>query len=209
MSSAGELPSVFVLGDSISLHYGPYLAEALGVRFRYDRKRAPDGATDPNEANGGDSTQVLAFLRSPAGQSIPQGLLLLNCGLHDIKLRPDQPGCQVPLDAYATNLEGILRECRLKSWRAVWVRTTPVVDALHRERSPGFDRRESDVAAYNAEADRVMARHDVPIIDLHAFTLPFLPSALIDHVHFSVDLRRLQGTYLAGFVKGLLAGANG
>lgn len=206
MTAPAALPSVFVLGDSISIHYGPYLAEALGEGFRYDRKRAPEGATDPDAANGGDSGQVLAYLRSAAGRAIPRGFLILNCGLHDIKVRPGTDACQVPLDLYEANLEESLR-CGAETGRhVIWVRTTPVVEALHRARSPGFDRREADVAAYNARADRVMRRHGIPVVDLHRFTLPFLPAGVVDHVHFGVEVRRLQGAFLAGFIQGRWSG---
>jgi hypothetical protein len=200
------LPSVFVLGDSISIHYGPYLAEALGDGFRYDRKRAPEDATLPDQANGGDSGQVLAYLRSAAGRAIPPGFLLLNCGLHDIKLHPGADSCQVPVDRYESNLEESLRCCAERALQAIWVRTTPVVEALHRARSPGFDRREADLAAYNTRADRVMGRHGIPTVDLHRFTLPFLPGGVVDHVHFGVEVRRLQGAFLAGFIQGRWSG---
>ena len=32
-------PKVFVIGDSISMHYGPYLKRSLEGFFEYDRKR--------------------------------------------------------------------------------------------------------------------------------------------------------------------------
>jgi hypothetical protein len=143
---------------------------------------------------------------SPAGRAIPPGFLLLNCGLHDIMLHPGADSCQVPVDRYESNLEESLRCCAERALQAIWVRTTPVVEALHRARSPGFDRREADLAAYNTRADRVMGRHGIPTVDLHRFTLPFLPGGVVDHVHFGVEVRRLQGAFLAGFIQGRWSG---
>lgn len=32
------MPRLFVIGDSISIHYGPHLQRLLGATFDYDRK---------------------------------------------------------------------------------------------------------------------------------------------------------------------------
>lgn len=34
-----EKEKLFVLGDSVSIHYGPYLKESIKDKFNYDRKR--------------------------------------------------------------------------------------------------------------------------------------------------------------------------
>ena len=48
-----------------------------------------------------------------------------------------------------------------------------------------------------------MREHAVPRFDLHAFTLPFLPSGCEDGVHFHEDVRRLQAAFLAGALQAL------
>ncbi len=199
------LPSVFVIGDSISIHYGPYLEAALAGFFRYDRKR---GSSEEREmdiatgANGGDSAMVLAYVKSRrAADPIRADILLLNCGLHDIKLPPDREEHQVPPGQYEQNLRSILAEADGMGLRTVWVRTTPVIDAIHSSRCSAFRRRASDVDAYNAIADAVMQGR--AIFDLWEFSRQLGPDALSDHVHYAPDARSRQGNFLAGCLHGL------
>ncbi|NLF38107.1 SGNH/GDSL hydrolase family protein, partial [bacterium] len=82
--------SIYILGDSISLHYGPYLKEYVRGVFAYARKEGDEEAMlnldKPQGANGGDSSMVLAFLEGKAAHGgIKADYLLVNCGLHDIK----------------------------------------------------------------------------------------------------------------------------
>ncbi len=197
-------PRVFVLGDSISMQYGPALERLLAPRFDYDRKRDDGAGTsanldDPDGANGGDSSMVLAYLRTRrARQPIPADILLLNCGLHDIRTDPVTRAKRTSREEYAANLRLILAEAAAMGLRVVWVRTTPVVDALHNTRCGKFHRFAADVAAYNEVADGIMRAAGVPELDLHAFTLPLLPGALVDHAHFDEPTREKQAAFLAG-----------
>ncbi|HPJ22564.1 MAG TPA: SGNH/GDSL hydrolase family protein, partial [Clostridia bacterium] len=105
--------SIFVIGDSISLHYGPYLEKNVEGKFLYDRKRGIDGTLDdlngPLGANGGDSRHVLKYLREQHARKVSYDILLLNCGLHDIKVNDEDGDNQVEADEYAGNLKAILR----------------------------------------------------------------------------------------------------
>ena len=195
---------VFVLGDSISMQYGPPLARLLAPRFDYDRKRDDGSGTsvnldDPNGANGGDSRMVLAYLRTRrAHRPIPADILLLNCGLHDIRTDPVTQARRTTREDYAANLRLILAEAAAMNLRVVWVRTTPVIDELHNRRCEKFHRFDADVTAYNEVADEIMQAAGVPELDLHALTLPLLPGALIDHAHFDEPTREKQAAFLAG-----------
>lgn len=203
-SPSNRLPRLFVIGDSISIQYGPYLETLGSGLFHYDRKR-DDAGTDagrnldnPEGANGGDSSRVLAYLRARArGGGIPADFLLLNCGLHDIKTAPETGERQIPLSQYRENLGAILDEARGMKLAPLWVRTTPVIDEIHNSRST-IRRHAADVEAYNAAADAVMARAGVPMIDLHGFSAHFLPGGLIDHVHYDPPTREKQAAFLAG-----------
>jgi len=206
------LPTIrlFVIGDSISIQYGPYLEEYLPARFLYDRKR--DSGTDqaaanldvPVGANGGDSRMVLAYLQNRRASSpIQADVLLLNCGLHDIKTDPASGARQVAPEAYEANLHAIREEARRSGWRLIWVRTTPVIDEVHNQPHVSFRRHAADVALYNGIADRVMAEAGVPTIDLHAFSEKFLPKGFCDHVHYTETVRALQGAFIAGWLDGL------
>lgn len=205
LSFANVAPRVFVIGDSISIQYGPYLERFLEGGFSYDRKRDGAGAKAehnldvPQGANGGDSAMVLAYLKARAdGDPIAADLLLLNCGLHDIKTEVSGGTKQVPPDAYARNLRAILEVASAMKLKVVWVRTTPVIDELHNARSRNFHRFAVDVATYNAIADEIMSAAGVPIVDLHAFSARFVPAGFIDHVHYSDAVREKQAAFIAG-----------
>ncbi len=192
------LPTLHVVGDSISIHYGPYLQTMLIGIMAYSRKTAPDGSLDDaGAANGGDSSLVLAYLQSlrPAQ---PFDVLLLNCGLHDIKRDPVTNQPQVSTDHYAANLQAIVIEGQRLAKRTMWVRITPVIDERHNRLNTSFHRFEADVKAYNAIADNAMREHGVSIIDLHTFTRNLGSDGYVDHVHFTDDVRAQQAAFIAG-----------
>ena len=203
-----EAPLIYSIGDSISVHYGEYLQKFLGDEFRFLRRKGDQQALTnldvPAGANSGDSAMVLWFLRArfAAGDFKPD-LLLMNCGLHDIKRStPDSPP-QVALEDYRKNLEGIVTLVRAQSLSMAWVRTTPCVDPLHNERHfPGFHRFARDCDEYNQAADTVMTSAGIPLVDLHQFTcgLGKNEGLYCDHVHFQSDVRCLQAAFLAGWI---------
>lgn len=202
------LPSLHVVGDSISIHYGPFLVERLAGMLAYSRKTGPNGETDEtSEANGGDSRQVLAYLRSLRPGPCAEWLLV-NCGLHDLRRTPASRALQVPLEAYRANLEAIVAAARGLAPRLVWVRTTPVVDAIHNTGRMDFERYAADVGAYNAAADGIMRAHAVPVFDLFTFTGTLGAEAYDDHVHFTPAARAQQAAFLAGGLYQLLASSD-
>ena len=68
---------VYVIGDSISIQYGPHLQAYLKGTMGYARKEGEEKALlnldCPQGANGGDSSMVLSFLkaRAPAAIATP------------------------------------------------------------------------------------------------------------------------------------------
>ena len=223
---APRLPSLFVLGDSISIHYGPTLERMLAGGFTCDRKGSEllgdQAAVEKREGvleriaaldsslealNGGDSASVLAYLQAKSASQIPGwSVLLLNCGLHDVRRAPRSTNRQVEPENYAANLKCILELARALSQRVVWVRTTPVADARHQRLKPEFQRFDADVELYNRIADSIMEEAGIPIIDLYGFTRRLSPSAetledlYCDHVHFSEPVRQMQAAYIAGWL---------
>lgn len=202
-SHTQSLPRLFVIGDSLSVHYGPSLEQALAGVMAYDRKRPLDGKTaeanlDIAEgANGGDSQRVLAYLRFRREKDpIRADILLINCGLHDIKTDPATGARQVPPEQYEANLRQIVEEAAAVNLQLVWLRTAPVIDELHNTRA-AFHRFEADVEAYNRIADAVMRQAGVHVIDFHAFCRTLLPEGLIDHVHYDEAARARQGKFIA------------
>jgi lysophospholipase L1-like esterase len=196
---------LFILGDSISLHYGPALTRLLAAGWEVTRKSDDEGGAVAaanldlaQGANGGDSARVLAYLRQRRRNGgLPAEALLLNCGLHDLKVDPTIGQRQVPLADYETNLRLILTEVAALGPRLLWVRTTPVIDDVHNRHGLTFHRHAADVTAYNAAADRIMRAAGVPVIDLHGFTVSLGPNVYCDHVHYTETVREQQATYLA------------
>lgn len=169
-------PKLFVVGDSISMQYGPYLEQYLKGHYSYDRKReepsSPESTEKPKYANGGDSDRVLAYLQNKLkAPNFRPDVLLVNCGLHDIKTDVQTGKKQVDLETYKQNLEQIYDLVAKNGISMVWVRTTPVDDTQHNSKQQTFHRYAADVAMYNEVADTIFESRKVPIIDLHQFTL--------------------------------------
>lgn len=197
---------VYIVGDSISIQYGPYLQGMLRGVLHYSRKEGEEEAKlnldRPQGSNGGDSGMVLDYLRGRAATGgIPADLLLLNCGLHDIKTDPATGRKQVPLPDYERNLRALLDLRPRLGAALVWIRTTPCDEAVHNA-NPGmaFHRFARDVEDYNNAADAIMSPAGVPIIDLFTFTRNIGPDLYCDHVHFVDAVRRQQAAFIAGWL---------
>lgn len=193
------MKKLFVIGDSISMHYGPYLEELCKDRYQYSRKSGDEGYSNldiPTGANNGDSTMVLNYLKyQHENQRMEYDVLLLNCGLHDIKTSKEGHK-QVEPGLYEKNLKQSLSLLKQYPVTIIWVTTTPADETVHNAKCTGFKRYDRDVVHYNKIADKVMREADIPIIDLYSFTLPFIPTAYIDHIHFNDEVRKKQAQYI-------------
>ncbi|MFO7899220.1 MAG: GDSL-type esterase/lipase family protein [Planctomycetota bacterium] len=181
------MTGLLVIGDSISIGWTPPLRHELADRAEIVH----------NPGNGGDSSNLSAHLDDWLAEARPD-LVLLNCGLHDLKRERGAAGHQVPLDRYRENLARIFRTLRAAGCPVVWITTTPVIDERHRARKP-FDRREADVAEYNAAALAVADEFYAGVIDLHAAAVEFGPEAALgaDGVHFTDDACQELGRFIA------------
>ena len=196
------LPKLYVLGDSISIHYGSYLKSYLKGIMEYSRKEAKEETSlhleKPQGDSGGDSSMVLSFLKAKMLYSgIDADYLLLNCGLHDIKTDPTSGRKQVPLLQYERNLREIMKIIRNNKLHLIWVRTTLFEDSIHNRSGVGFYRYAADCIEYNLIADHIMAEYRIPSIDLCAFTLNLGGRLFCDHVHFTEVVRKKQAAYIA------------
>ena len=204
-----QLPKLFLIGDSISIQYGPYLEKYLEGTVIYERKQ-DDGQADknldvPTGANGGDSRMVLAYLRiKMKNPDFKPDYMVLNCGLHDIKRDVETGHLQVGSDEYRENLEAIIMLLEEKNIRIIWIRTTPVVDSIHNTKSRSFHRYAADLEIYNQIADEVFSQNNIPVIDLFGFTRQLGEDQFIDHVHYSDKARDLQAAFIAGFLQSLI-----
>lgn len=201
---------VFVIGDSISVHYAPYLKQYLNGVIKYEIK---DGTVEalknldiPQGANGGDSSRVLEYLKARADKSpIDADYLVLNCGLHDIKTDLNTGEKQIPIEKYAENLKQIIEVAKQSGLKVIWVQTTPADEAIHNAIQPDFKRFKADCIEYNQIADKVMKNAGVPLIDLYTFTNNLGDDIYCDHVHFHVHVREKQAAFIAGYLNALVS----
>jgi lysophospholipase L1-like esterase len=203
---------IFVIGDSISVHYGPYLKQYLDGLIEYERK---DGTTEalknldiPQGANAGDSSQVLEYLKAKADKApIDADYLVVNCGLHDIKTDLQTNEKQIPVEKYAENLKQII-DVAQQSVKLIWIRTTPADEAVHNAIQTDFKRFKADCIEYNKIADRIMQDAGVPSIDLYTFTNNLGDDVYCDHVHFHKHVREKQAAFIAGYLNAMVNGGN-
>jgi lysophospholipase L1-like esterase len=150
-------------------------------------------------ANGGTSKRVLDYLiymyEKP---DFKPDILLVNAGLHDLAIPDKTQTHRVAIDDYEKNVESVINLAKKHNTTLVWIRTTPVNDEIHNSRAEGFQRHNADVIAYNAVADRLCKKHNIPEIDLYQFTLNLNEDLYPDHVHFNKPVRKLQAAYIAG-----------
>lgn len=206
--------SVLVVGDSISNHYMEALPAALGASARcsggsdWSAKNWSEGA-----GTGCDSTQARAYITATlaCGDTDPPDVLLLNCGLHDIKRSVADGRHQVEATQYRQNLEAIVEHIRsLNSTRLVWVSTTPVdagPDGTTRTApstgyaNADFDRSNEAIDEYNAIAAALMRQHGVAVLPLHDFSAETFASlsgkGTYDSVHFTPTCRQQQAEFIA------------
>jgi len=196
------MKKVFVLGDSISLHYGPFLEKYIKGIFDYDRKGKNQECKDLNiasQVNGGDSSNCLEYLELLP--NLEYDILLLNCGLHDIKTHPN--GIQISEEDYEINLKKIINLVRSRGKKIVWVSSTPVDDEQHNRVCTEFFRYSRDIVRYNEIAAKVMDEENVPAIDLYTFTNNLEEPLFADHVHYFEPIRKLHAAFIAGHLLAL------
>lgn len=199
------LPGIFLMGDSISIHYGPYLIKDLAGVATVDQKKIETLQGKEFSRNGGDSKRVLAYLTAKLAQpGFHPDYLILNCGLHDIGRDTVTHQLQVAPEEYRANLRKIFSLIQEKNIRIIWVTTTPVVDSIHNARTKALLRYSADLENYNRIATKVCKEFSVEIIDLHDFTQTLGTDAYIDNVHYKEDVRALQAAYIAGSVRVIL-----
>lgn len=199
------LPGIFLMGDSISIHYGPYLIKDLAGVTVVDQKKIETLQGKEFSRNGGDSKRVLAYLTAKLAQpGFHPDYIILNCGLHDVGRDTVTRQLQVPADEYKANLEKIFSMIREKNIRIIWVTTTPVVDSIHNSRTKLLYRYTADLENYNRIAAAVCKEFAVDTVDLHDFTQTLGADAYIDNVHYKEEIRALQAAYIAGSVRVIL-----
>ena len=209
-----QLPSLFIIGSSATLLFGPHLKQMLSGFYLYSRKG--DKPTEvrnafanldiPQGASAGDSSMVLDYLRSlDKTASFHPDIVLLHVGTHDIKRDIKTNKNQVSLEQYRDNLDTIVDWFRRKTIKLIWIKSGPIDEKVHNAVAKGFYRFEADMEAYNEAAEVILRRNDVAIIDLPGFMKNLAPTdqLLKDHVHFKDDIVKLQAAFIAGCLMNL------
>ena len=200
---------VFLIGDSISVQYYPYLKSYI-ADFAILERKTDDGQAEKNldvpvGANGGNSRMVLEYLRAKLKEpTFKPDYLLLNCGLWDIIRRDPAEAIQITEDDYRKNLTEIVQMLHHKDIKPIWIRTTFVVDSIHNARANSFKRYEADLLKYNAIADDICCENKIPSIDLYTFSKQLGAEHFTDHVHYDQHAQALQAAYIAGFLQKIL-----
>lgn len=198
MAANTALPKLFVLGDSHSIQYGAYLKYALRQDFEYGRKGENGDVLQSKDANGRSSVEVLQYLQAAiATGKFKPDILLLNCGMHDLRIDAATGKHYVSLAEYERNLRAIFELLKENNIKTVWVRTAPVNDLRHANRYVDGIRRNSDVIAYNKVADKICNEFGIQKIDLYKHTLSLKGNLWQDHVHFNHEVRKSQAAYIA------------
>lgn len=207
-TQAGEkrpLPGIFLMGDSISIHYGPYLIKDLVNVATIDQKKIETLQGKEFSRNGGDSKRVLAYVTVKLAQpGFHPDYLILNCGLHDVGRDTVTHQLQIAPEEYRANLRKVFSLIRENNIRIIWVTTTPVVDSIHNARTKALLRYSADLEQYNRIAAGVCKEFGAETIDLHDFTQTLGTDAYIDNVHYKENVCALQAAYIAGAVRVIL-----
>lgn len=164
-----DLPNVFIYGDSISIHYTPYLRDLLKEKANVYRLHM----------NGGDSASLIPKMESMLQTMRPFwtfnfDVIHFNVGLHDLKYTVGNKldkanGNQVrSVSDYKIELEKDIKW--LKSYcpdaKLIFATTTPVPEGE-------AGRYNGDAVRYNKAAQEVLSVYpEIEINDLYKFTLP-------------------------------------
>jgi acyl-CoA thioesterase-1 len=183
-----NLPSVLIIGDSISLGYTPVVRRLLNGQANVFR--IPE--------NGGTTVDVLQSLSKwldALGQDHFK-VIVFNAGLHDLIQRAAKdgsgPSYLVPLSDYGPNLEKIVSQLQPHADTLLWISTTVVPEGEPK-------RKAGDEVTYNQAAADVMNKHHISIIDL--YTLSQVDRSLYalqpNNVHYNAAGYQRLGTEVA------------
>jgi GDSL-like Lipase/Acylhydrolase family len=184
------LPSVLLIGDSISIGYTLPVRRLL--RGKANVHRIPE--------NGGPTTNGLAKLQHWLGGE-HWDVIHFNWGLHDLKIMPDGKH-QVSLEVYENSLQELVRQLKATGAKLIWATTIPVPPEEDRLK---VKRRAADVPRYNAVALEIMQTNQIEVDDLYAFALPRLTQIQQPaDVHYTAEGYRELATQVAASIEKFL-----
>lgn len=163
-----SLPRVLLLGDSISMSYTVPVRRLLaGVAAVH---RAPTNCRSTRQSV------------SELGDYIGDGnwrVIHCNWGIHDITQPDDTGACQVSVDEYGRNLEGLFSRLVATGATLIWASTTPVQEGTPK-------RSGADVVRYNLVAEKIVRARGIVVNDLYSLVVSCLISLQpTQNVHFT------------------------
>lgn len=202
---------VLLIGDSISLDYGPTVRSLvrsdIAIFSKPDTEEAYKNLDLPIGGNGGDSLHVLDYLKKLyAKGELDCQYFFFNCGLHDIKRERPNEDLQISEADYRSNLCKIMDLMHKVGAKVVFITTTEADGTRYRDTMP-FTRRAEDVLTFNQIALDVMKNYHADVIDLFTFTdnLGRKGNDLFrDHTHFLPDVIQLQAAFIANAINQLV-----
>jgi len=194
-----ELPEVLIIGDSISMGYGPVVKRLLEGKATVSR---------PNE-NCESTQKGIVKLEEWLGNK-KYKVIYFNFGLHDLKhvdavTKEPSAKAQDPLltdlPAYAANLTVIASKLKATGAKVIFATTTPVPE------HPGTPLREPFMPEkYNNVAKEVMAKEGIEVDDLYNLALPQIKQIQIpDNVHYTPEGYELLGKHIAAVISKYLS----
>jgi len=168
-----SLPKVLIIGDSISGGYSKSLTKLLDGKAEVVKLGAVAGYRIQKEAfwHSRGTAKNLDFASAKACiadferfekylKATKYDLIHFNFGLNDI-FRGRKGTWLNPVDQYAKDLTKIVTLLKKNGAKVIWASTTPI---------PANDpyRPEGEDLIYNAAAEKVMKKNNIPINDLHS-----------------------------------------
>jgi len=189
-----NLPRVLLIGDSISIGYTPAVRRLLAGKANV--LRIPE--------NGGPTRKGLEKLESWLGKR-QWDVIHSNWGLHDLKRLLDgekdiRGEWQVSPEDYKRNLDKLVARLMATGARLIWAHTTPVPQGA-------AGRIQGESVRANEIARKVMAKHHVPVNDLHRYVLPHVAKYQNPkNVHFTPEGSEFLAKQVAAKILAALPG---
>lgn len=175
-----DLPRVLIIGDTVYSQHARGVVADLKGRAEVVFAAWPEGVV-PNSTAALEHLDTLLGYTDRSGKPVPEGkrpgwdMIHINVGLGDLIHRvPDLEAFRVlPIHAggvvatspqrYRANLDRLIGRLKATGAELVWASTTPIRASRSSVFEPGSE------AEYNAIAAEVMARHRVPVNDMHTY----------------------------------------
>ncbi len=186
-----DLPTVLIIGDSISLGYTPYVTKILKGQ----------AIVTHHKGNAGPTIRAVEKIDEWLG-STKWDVIHFNWGLWDIYGWEYAKDDRSPA-MYEKRLEQLLVRLEKTGAKLIWGTTTPSCPAPEKTMLVRFKTKVMITPAVEKEyldaALRVMNNHSIQINDLHAFITPKLKKYALadDNVHYTEEGREQLGKQVA------------